>query len=61
MRVSNESNSVKSGASTTTVVAAGISSLALANAITASTVNWPSPAKSTRNASSTATWLLWAA
>ena len=45
----------------TTVVAAGSSSLAFANASTASTVNLPSPAKSTRNASSTATSLLWAA
>ena len=61
MSVSNESNSVKSGISTMTVVAAGSSVLALASVSTASTVNLPAPAKSTRNASSTAASLLWAA
>jgi hypothetical protein len=59
--VSNPSNSVKSGASTTTVVAAGSSALAFASAITASTVNLPLLANSTRKASSTATSLSCAA
>lgn len=61
MRVSNASNSVKSGASTTTAVAAGISALASARAITVSTVSFSSPANSTRNASSMAASLVWAA
>jgi hypothetical protein len=59
--VSNESNSIKSGTSTTTVVAAGSSVLAFASMITASTVSLPSLANSTRNASSTATSLVCAA
>jgi hypothetical protein len=48
------SNSFRSGGSTTTSVAAGISELVCANAITACDDNAASLARSTRNASSTA-------
>ena len=61
MNVSKASNTVKSGGSTTTIVGAGSSALAFAQAITASTDRAVSRASSTRNASSTATSLVWAA
>jgi len=48
------SNSFRSGGSTTTAVAAGISELVFANAITACDDNGVSLASNTRNASSTA-------
>jgi hypothetical protein len=61
MSVNKSSNSFKSGASTTTAVAAGSSALALAKAITASADRAVSRAKSTRKASSMAVSLVWAA
>jgi hypothetical protein len=59
--VKRASNSFKSGGSTTTIVAAGRSVLVFANAITASTDQGVSLAKSTRSASSMAISLSWAA
>ena len=58
MSVNRASNSFRSGGSTTTSVAAGISALDCAKAITASADNAVSLANSTRKASSMATSLL---
>jgi hypothetical protein len=61
VRVNRSSNSFRSGGSTTIVVGAGRSALIFANAITASTDKGMSLANNTRNASSMATSLMWAA
>jgi hypothetical protein len=61
MSVNRASNSFKSGGSTTTSVAAGISTLDRTNASTASADNAVSLANNTRKASSMAVSLLWAA
>jgi hypothetical protein len=61
VNVNRASNAVRSGGSTTTAVAAGSSAPDFANAITASGDNAVSLARRTRNASSMAASLLWAA